>query len=133
MVDAVTTIASCRPVRSQGHHLLAQSPLGPLPPTHRLPGYFWQGADQFPGRVKRSRALLGRLPSPFVGWRSGLLGSSHLTGQAHPEGALHPAHVGELTLVFWAPEEGGVLTIARVCHHHLERHLPLPREIHQTE
>src|SRR5215217_2555726 len=124
MVGAVARASGC-PMCSEPNHLLAQSPLGPLPPAHCMPCFLRDAFDQFPGCVKRSRTLLGRLPSSFVGRRSGLLVGSHLLGQAHPEGALHPAYVGDLTL-FEALKEGGVLTIARVCNHHLRWHTPLP-------
>src|SRR5215213_4558434 len=96
--------ASRRPMRSQGHHMLARSPLGPLPPAHCPPCFYWQAPDHFAGCVERWRPLLGRPPS-------GLLGGSHLTGRAHPEGALHPAHVGDPTL-FQASKQARALTIA---------------------
>lgn len=53
--------ATRHPVRPECHHLLAQSPLGPLPPGHRPPCLLWQGADQVLGLMQRGGALLGRL------------------------------------------------------------------------
>src|SRR5215207_5266784 len=117
-------------MRSQRHHLLAQSPLGSLPPEDRLPRLLRQGADHFLGRVKRSWPLLGRLPPPPV-WRSSSLPGSHnLLRQAHPKGALHSAYVRKLSLL-QALKEHGVLPVTGVSHHHLKRHTPLPTEVHQ--
>ncbi len=118
-------------MHTESHRLDLHRAFGALAPRDGLPGRGGQGLDQLLDRVKRRRTGLAWLPTSLVdGWLEshGL----HLLGQTAAEGALHRTHVGDLALIE-SSEKVGIVSVARINHHCLDRHAPLPGSIQQPQ
>src|SRR5579884_2439539 len=119
------------PVDAQSYGLDLHRPLCSLSPADGWPGRGGQGRDQLFDRVQRSRAELTRLSTPTV---DGRLGGGRLdfSGQTAAKRALHGTHVGHPALIE-SSQKVGIVSIACIDHHRLDRYAPCSCSIEQPQ
>src|SRR5437667_402499 len=59
-------------------------------------------------------------------------GRLHLVRQATAEGALHRTHIRDLTIIEFS-QKVRIVSVARIDHHRLDGHTPLPGSIQQPQ
>ena len=104
---------------------------GPFTPANRLPGRGGERFDELLDAIARGRARLAWLATSLIGrYLTG--GGLPLLGQTHPKGALHRADVGHLAAL-QPVEEIGMIPVAGVGHHDLDRYAPGDGLIEQAQ
>src|SRR2546428_9726346 len=117
-------------MHTESHRLDLHCAFRARAPRDGLPGRGGQGLNQLLDRVKWGRTRLAWLPTSLVnGWLE--RDSLHLVGQTAAEGTLHRTHVGDLALIE-SSQKVGIVSIAGINHHCLDRHAPVRGSFQQS-